>query len=291
MKPGAACIVALAALLPTPAAAQCGGFLEEPCPLDAPRWVGEFTSLSANALLGGVTAGVLQRIRGGSFPRAFVRGALGGSAVYAGKRIAAERFAGAGLLGREAAAVGLSIVRNAADAVPVLDRLVLPAGPVRLYVRPGARAVHAKLDALAFGWMLYGIAEPELSFDWSESLSAGAPVFFTDGTVIRTGADSAHAAGITESGVILVAGVPAFGPSFRARSLAHERVHVLQGDQVFAQWTDPLEDALLPGLPYGRTFDRYVDVGLSTGVLQLLGVLFPDYENRPWELEARFFAR
>lgn len=291
MKLRAACTVALAALLPSAAAAQCGGFLEEPCPLDAPRWAGEFTALSANALLGGLTAGVLQAFRGGDFAPAFVRGALGGAAIYGGKRIAAERFTGAGLLGREVAGVGSSMVRNAADGVPFLDRLILPAGPLRLYIGTAARTVHAKVDAITLGWLVYGVVEDELTLDWSESLSAGAPVFLTDGTVIRSTSDTLHSAGITQAGVIIVAGVPAFGAAFQRRVLAHERIHVLQGDHIFTTWTDPLENAVLPRLPGGRTFDRFADVGLTTTVLELLIPLFPDHGDRPWELESIFLVR
>src|SRR5688500_10942351 len=101
--------------------------------LTTPTWVGQFTVAGANALLSGVTAGVIQELRGGSFSDGFARGALGGVVIYAGKRVAMDRFAGAGLLGREVAAVGTSMVRNAADGVGLLDRVVLPVGPVRVY--------------------------------------------------------------------------------------------------------------------------------------------------------------
>jgi len=290
VRRGAACIVALAALLPTPAAAQCGGFLEDPCPLDAPRWVGEFTTLSANALIGGLTAGILQELRGASFAPAFVRGALGGAGVYAGKRIAAERFSGAGLIGRQVAAVGSSVVRNASDDVPALDRLILPVGPVRLYVTRSTGAVRPRIDALALGWTIYGVLEDEIDFDWSESLSAGAPVFVTRGKVIDRHHDG-QTTGLAESGIVIVAGVPAFGAAHRRRVLAHERVHIIQGDHIFTTWTDPLEDLVLPRLPGGNTFDRFADIGISTSVLSLLVPLIPKYDDRPWEMESTFLAR
>jgi hypothetical protein len=284
-------VVALLALLPAPASGQCSMFGEVQCPLDAPRWVGEFATLSANALVGGLTAGLARTLRGGSFGDGFVRGALGGAVVYGGKRLAAERFEGAGLAGREVAAVGSSMVRNAADGAPLLERLVLPFGPVRLYVRPAARSVRPKLDALALGWTLYGVLESELTFDLGSSLSAGAPVFATDGKVIRTSGDTLHAGGLAVSGVILLADVPAFGDVFLARALAHERVHVLQGDHIFTMWTDPLWEWVLPELPGGRVVDSIADVDLSSAVFRLMAVLFPDHDDRPWELEAAFLAR
>lgn len=84
-------------------------------------------------MLGGLTAGIVQRLRGGSFSDGFARGAVGGAVAYAGRRIAAERFDGAGLLGRQVGAVGASVVRNASERRPSLERLFFPAGPLHVY--------------------------------------------------------------------------------------------------------------------------------------------------------------
>ncbi len=94
----------------------------------APHWAGEFAILSGNAVLSGVTAGVVQKLRGGSFRDGFVRGLTGGGVIYLGKRVAAERFSGAGLLGREVASLGTSMVRNASEGYGLLDDVVLPVG-------------------------------------------------------------------------------------------------------------------------------------------------------------------
>src|SRR5437868_1015216 len=99
----------------------------------APRWVGEFTTLSANAAIGGLTAGIFQKVRGGSFKDGFTRGAFGGAIIYTGKWVAAKRISGGGLVGREITAVGTSIVRNASDGVGSLDRLILPVAIGRIY--------------------------------------------------------------------------------------------------------------------------------------------------------------
>ena len=79
----------------------------------APQWVGDVTFLGLNALTSGLSAGLLQVVRGESFTDGFARGALGGSVHYAGMRISAQRFDGAGLLGRQVSAAGISMVRNA----------------------------------------------------------------------------------------------------------------------------------------------------------------------------------
>ncbi|MGH7505042.1 MAG: hypothetical protein ACRELX_05310, partial [Longimicrobiales bacterium] len=196
------------------------------------------------------------------------------------------------LIGREVAAVGASMARNAAEGMGLLDRLILPAGPVRLEVWTDDRVrVRARVDALALTWTLYGIAERELSLDWGRSLSAGVPVFLTDGKVLRIGRDTVHAAGLTRSGVILLADVPAYGEAFRDRALAHEQVHVLQGDHLFTLWTDPLEDIVMNEFAATRGVGRYIDLGLSTDVMRLFVVLFPEHDERPWELESTFLAR
>ncbi|MGH7477889.1 MAG: hypothetical protein ACRELD_16625, partial [Longimicrobiales bacterium] len=61
-------------------------------------WLGELAFLGGNAALGGLTAGLLRAVRGGSFWEAFRNGFAGGALAYAGRRIAAEQVAGAGLL-------------------------------------------------------------------------------------------------------------------------------------------------------------------------------------------------
>lgn len=279
----------LALLLGRPLAAQCPIGVDE-CAQDAPRWVGEFASLSANALLGGVTAGVVRALHGGSFRDGFLDGLPGGAAVYAGKRVAAARFDGAGLLGRQLAAVGTSMVVNAGQDLPAFERLLLPLGPLRLDLAPGA-GWSLRLDAVAAGWIIYGIAEPELTFDRARSISGGTAIFRTSGKLISFGGNEPHAAGVTNAGVVYVADVPAYGGRVFERGLAHEVMHTLQQDFLAAAWTDPLVDALLDRTPATRLVARYVSVNLSTELLQAFGQLIPHHRDRPWEIEAIFFAR
>lgn len=306
-----AALIGIVAFAPS-AAGQClrgADPANTSCVDPAPRWAGEAATLGINVLVGGLTAGVIQHLRGGDFADGFTRGALGGGLVYAGKRVAAERFWGAGLMGRQVAAVGASVTRNAAFARPSLETVVLPLGPLRAVVtRAGSGAtlagtgtgagfsvavgglrIRPKLDAAAAAWIAYGIAEPELSFDAGESLSAGTPVFRTSGTVMKLSGGTL-AAGLTKSGVVMLSDVPAFGRTFAQRALRHERVHVIQQDQVFTIWTDPLEDWFASKLGAER-LNGWADANLSTELLELLGNLIEDHGDRPWELEAIFLAR
>ncbi len=277
------------ALLPAHAAAQCGA-RPEPCEVDAPRWTGELATLAANAFLHGVTSGTIRALKGGSFEEGFARGALGGAGVYAGKRIAAQRFDGAGLLGRQIAAVGASVTRNAIDGLQPLQRIVLPVGPARVHLR-GTHVDGVTVDAVAIGWIAWAVAEDGLDFDFGSTLSAGAPVFRTRNTVLSFGDDSVHAAGATSAGVILLADVPAFGETFEERAFAHERVHVLQQDQLQAIWLDPAESWLAARWQPARHANRWLDLNISTELLRTFGRFFPEHAERPWELESIFFAR
>jgi hypothetical protein len=275
--------------MPSGAAAQCPIGMDE-CVPGAPRWVGEFASLSANALLGGITSGVTRALGGGSFRDGFLDGLPGGAAVYAGKRLASERLDGAGLLGRQVAAVGTSMVVNAGEGAALFDRLLLPVGPIRLELAPGS-GWSLRLDPAALAWIIYGIAEPELTFDAGDSFSGGTAIFRTSGKLISFDGAEPHAAGVTKAGVVYVADVPAYGGRAFERALTHERIHAIQQDFFAAAWTDPLGRALLGRTRVTRRVAGVLTFNLATELLMGIGQLIPEHRDRPWEIESIFFAR
>jgi hypothetical protein len=293
-------LLSLAVLLPLCSArglsAQCLPSTIPPeeaaaCREHYPTWSGELASLGANALLGGLSSGIMQELRGGSFRRGFTRGVAGGAVIYVGKRLAVERFEGSGLMGRELAAVGGSMVRNAGEGVGVLERLYLPLGVARLELNTPTRKLQLTPDITALVWTLWAVTQSELTLDRSASFSSGTPVFRTDNKVLRTGSDTTHSSGITNSGVIYIAGIPSLGPVVSRKQLEHERMHVLQEDQLFLTIMDPVEELLLEQIPYlGRWADR-VDVNLSSELLRTLARWFPKHLERPWEAEAIFHSR
>lgn len=294
--PALAVVVVLCAAAVSPAAAQArcfGGDVDDPrgCRFSAPGWVGEFATLSANSVLGGLTAGFVRHLRGGSFRDGFLDGLVGGSASWLGKRIAATSAPGAGLVGRLVSATGASAVRNAGNAEPLFSRLTLPAGPVWLDVDTRKRGLRARVDPAALTWLIYGVAEEELTLDWGETLSAGTPIFRTDGKLMVLGRDSVHAAGVTRAGVVYLAAIPAYGPETLRRFLAHERTHVLQEDQLSILWTDPLAGWALQRVPGAGNVTRHVAFNFSTELMRLVNGLIAEHGDRPWELEAIFFAR
>ncbi|CAN5857302.1 hypothetical protein BH23GEM9_BH23GEM9_36520 [soil metagenome] len=291
-----AAVIAALLLAPARSFAQCPPPLlppdaAGPCEERYPSWAGELAVLGGNAVLGGLSAGVLHKLRGGSFGDAFLRGVAGGAVIYGGKRIAVERFGGAGLVGREVAAVGSSMVRNAGEGRGVLEQIVLPVGPARLYLQNSRPRVRVRADLMNIGWLIYAIHERELRFDAGMSISAGAPVFMADDRIVFTGSDTAHAHGITEAGLIVIANVPAFGRDYIRRVFEHERVHVLQMDQLFMTVTGPAEERAVAAVPGVRRLAPYIDVNLASSLLRLLNGVIPDFLDRPWETEAIFMSR
>jgi hypothetical protein len=283
--------VALAmSLAPTTALAQtfCPGGCPETLPgQPSEPWMseraqGHLTVLGVNAAIGGLTGGVRQWRGGGSFGDGFVRGALGGGVTYAGKVVVAQDAPGAGLLGRGLAATGSSITRNASDGRPSLERLILPVGPVRVRtdaVRGGLPVVSLDLVAAlsTVGVMVSGMGT-ELA--WGSTLGSGAAVFHATGWDDDWGWEARHYGGTI---VLRGDGVPS--ERFMRRALAHERVHLLQYDQAFILWSDPVEERLLArlGLPAA------LDLGLHAPLFLGLNLLIP-YELQPWEIEAHFVA-
>jgi hypothetical protein len=264
-------VVSLSVLLAVPAAARAQ---DSPEPRSREN---QAVALGANAILGGITAGIRQQRQGSSFWSAFARGALGGGVTYAGKRVAGEQFPGAGFLGREVAAVGSSMVLNAAEGRDLFERVTLPIGPLRLYLdQSTVRPVSVRVD-LAGALITAHVAMRSASFDWRRSLSAGAPVFIMHDA--SSAADGHATRGRHAAGVIQLQDDTA---ERMAASLAHEQVHVAQHDFAFIAWAKPIERRLMDRV-------RVLDLGLHVPVLGLLNWVVP-YEHQPWEWEAHVLS-
>lgn len=246
-------------------------------------WTEDLVMAGTNAILSGLVTGLFRTFSDeGSFGEGFRTGAAGGAVTYIGKRLAAKRFTGAGLLGRQIASVGGSLVSNARDGRGAFDRLTLQLGLGRLYWDRVESRVDFRPDIVTLYYTTVGVVSSRVGLDWSRSLSAGAPVFVTYGGA-TTLDDSA--AGRTFGGVVLM-DVNAELPLSRIG--AHERVHVIQYDQQLALWSEAAERGLAsmfgPGVAgaLGR-----VDLGI--GLLPFAPLL--DYlprDSNPIEIEANY---
>lgn len=232
--------------------------------------------LGWNALVGGVTAGLVAGVRGDPLVPALVAGAGGGALIYAGKRIAVDMSPGAGFLGRQVASVGGSMVGNAVAGRGGLDRVAFAFGPVRAYIGSEVAGVDWRLDVPAAAAAAWGLARGA-SLDVAESLSSGAVVLRGDGEFALPGTIFYRSA----------------RPERVSYVLAHEKVHILQYDQSFLSWGDPIEGWLARRYPSLRGPLGYLDFNLAP--LALAAVLgfyvWEDHDDQWWEREAIYLGR
>ncbi|MGK2963533.1 MAG: hypothetical protein ACSLFK_15540 [Gemmatimonadaceae bacterium] len=202
-----------------------------------------------------------------------MRGSAGGGGVFLGKCLIAQQRPLADWVGRGVAAVGSSIVSNAAAGRGSFEVVALPVGPFRVYRDNKARRTRVKLDlptALASG---YFSLRPNTSFRIETSLRHGILAF----------EDSVNWTARQAAGTVLLKPDPA------DERVAHELTHIAQYDFVATAWQAPLERTLLGFVPGGSTIHRYVDLGVLLPLWAALNAIVP-VQDRPWEKEASSFA-
>lgn len=216
--------VAVALLVPTGGAGQ------------GPQsdWLTETGIGAANVLVGGLTTAVTAWIRGEDVGNAFVQGSVGGAGVFVGKRVARERFDGAGLLGRQVAAVGSSVAANGGMGRGWLEEVWLPVGPLWVQASPGS-AHDLRLDLSNVAALAWAGTRPELEFDWGQSLSTGAAIFVARKHRILHGSDRVNGFALPGGAVL---GVGSRDPD---EVRAHEMVHVIQQDYLRQNVSRPVE--------------------------------------------------
>jgi hypothetical protein len=286
----AAPVSAAAQGAPATARTQASSVHLEPIPI--PHWVNSRSLLALNVLLGGVSAGVVAELRGGSFTKAFGNGAAGGIMTFLGKSVAARQFDGAGLVGRQLTAVGGAMVQNAALGLRPLDRMEFPIGPLDVLVDTRTRRLSARLDPIGATVIAIGVVHPRLRFDAEASLSAGVPVFRAREGMLCSPWSRQETSGLEIASVIFLAHLPELGSATQRTVFAHERVHTLQGDAFQAYWGRPLLEWLLPETSAWRNARPFLDVNLGDLLAELMdAALFQAYASRPGEIEAEALAR
>jgi hypothetical protein len=253
-----------------------------------PRWQTHTIALGINAALGGFTAGIARKSSGETFWDSFWRGALGGSVHYSGKVISARDFAGAGLLGRQTASLGSSMVRNASVGRGFVDQVVVPVGPVRIYIdRKSGTPVRTKLDLVTGIGTAYAAVHSRSGLDLNASLSSGALVF-TLPEEFAGWSQQAAAFG----GVIMYRENPQRTDAGLDWLLSHEIVHVAQHDFLTTIWSQPAESWLMGNVLGGpfATASRYIDLGLYRAITAPLTYYLIPTAHNPWEQEALFLG-
>lgn len=258
---------------------------ETPHQRDPAHWPGHMLALGVNTALGGLTAGIAQAWQGASFWKGFVRGAAGGSVAYSGKWTSSQDFFGSGFVGREVGALGASMVANASEGRALFERVVLPVGPVRLYVdRTAPAPLRARVDLPGAISTVYTAAQSDTKLEWASTLSSGAPVFIDTGEHSWLGRHTAGVISIRERQLS-----PEIRRSEMGSVLRHERIHLVQYDFSAIVWGEPVERWLLARAPYGVTLHRHAALGVDQALWGGVRFLIP-YDQQPWEWEARWFT-
>ena len=239
-----------------------------------------------NVAIGAATAGVWSAINHRPVARSVGRGALAGLGVFAGKRIIANGRSADWWIGRQLASIASSEVANAGRGAPVLDHFVLPAGPVRLHVnRRAKRKITPKIDVLSAGATAFVATREGTRFAWKESLATGTLAFLQPEVSENIGGSVLGVMTISE-----LAPNGDFPPLQSKRQImSHELIHNAQYDFIFSSISDPLQSILSAKSSVTRKLFRYVDVNLAAP-LQIAANGLIDYNDRPWEREARYLA-
>jgi hypothetical protein len=238
--------------------------------------------LAINGALGSVSAAMVALAKGKDPWRAALQGFGGGIALGAGKQIAGNRFDGAGLVGRQVAAFGTSLVRSATEDTLVL---LVPVGPMTFEIRPSAvDRVRPRVNVVSAGTMMYYIIRDDTRIDWNATLSAGAPVFRFPTETVST--RDGIIFGRMDFGTIVLGARPPIMDLQRHLTLPHESIHIAQYDFLDHALALPPERAILRKLGVGEGFLRHVDLGVVSVLLAGVLQMHMDYDDRPWEREA-----
>ena len=238
--------------------------------------------LAINGALGSFSAAMVALAKGKDPWRAALQGFGGGIALGAGKQIAGNRFDGAGLLGRQVAAFGTSLVRSATEDTLVL---LVPVGPVTMEIRPRAvDRVRPRVNVVSAGTLVYYIIRDDTRIDWNSTLSSGAPVFRFPTETVST--RDGIIFGRMDFGTILLGATPPIMDLQRQLTLPHESIHIAQYDFLDHALALPPERAILRKLGVGEGFLRHVDLGVVSMLLAGVLQMHMDYDDRPWEREA-----
>ena len=238
--------------------------------------------LAVNGALGGFSAAMFALARGKNPWRAAVVGFGGGVTMGAGKQLAGRRFDGAGLLGRQLAAVGTSVVRSASEDTIVA---ILPVGPMTFEIRPSAvDRVRPRVNLMSTATVLYYVIRADTRIDVGASLAAGTPVFRfpTETVTTRDGIIF----GRMDFGTIVLGTASSELEERQRMTLPHESIHVVQYDFLEQALSLPPERAILRKLGASEGFVRHVDLGIISVMLAGVLQMHMDYDDRPWEREA-----
>jgi hypothetical protein len=225
-----------------------------------------------NMALGAGTAGISELNAGRSFWKGALKGSLGGSAVFAGKCLVAQRSAVTDWIGNGVVGLGSSIVANASSGKSALREITIPIGPLLISRDNRTKHFSARVDvpdvaaATYFGMQSHNTWMPRQTFEHGS-------IFFED---FNGGED-------WQAGRVLL-----LRPHADEEAIAHELTHSAQASFVTIAWEEPLERKMLSAIPGGPWIHGHVELGVLSLVWAGLNSKLAVWD-RPWETEARSF--
>ncbi len=169
-------------------------------------------------------------------------------------------------------------------------RLLLPLGPVRLHWRPAENEAHFSLDVAGAGALVLAhLSSMDVQIEWGRSLRSGTPVLLA-----RDWNHDWGWHGRSSAGTMILRGdrdgASSFNPitgqdEFLRQVEAHERIHMIQYDQAWILWGEPMEERFMEWIGAGPELVRYADFSVHGLLFWGLGHLLP-YDHLPWEYEA-----
>lgn len=252
------------------------------------------TYLLANALMGGLSAGLHAVVTGHDPARAVEWGAAGGAVSYLGILTTTRNVGGTPVPGLLLTAAGGSIGRNAADGRPPFSRWILPLGPLYLELdtrpslRPGVRLSARRL----LGFVCF-LADDYYRLDPGESIARLTPVFAAGGVTaghenaLCSGLRGHSGAALARYGSIAATSEVLRGGQSGARIWPHEMGHVAQSirDDLLLNHGAARELSSALGVEGWLVIDMVTPLRWLSNGLQRLGPEDEQWQNSWYERE------
>jgi hypothetical protein len=194
--------------------------------------------------------------------------------VFGGKCLISQGRSVTDWIGRATVDVGSSVIVNTSSGRGSVETISLAIGPVRLSARPDRSRGGFSVDIPTLSAAIYFATRNGSSFDLGESIRRNALVISRE----------------PGQGNLAAAGSIYFSRGFTIDSRAHELTHVAQSDMLEIIANEPVEEWGLSHVPWGKSLHRFVDFGVTYPLWALANGEI-SHERRPWETEARYFAK
>lgn len=230
--------------------------------------------IAANIGIGAIAGGVSSLIRGKPIARGLIGGAAGGLIVFSGKCLVGQGRSATDWIGRATVDLGSSVITNTSSGEEPFRTIALAVGP--FHVTTGSKFIPERIsvDLPTLIAATYFTTRKGSAFELRESLRRNALV------VVREPGQGNRA----------IAGTLYLSRGVTIDGRAHELTHVAQSDMLGTIVSEPIERWALSRTGWGKTLHRFIDLGVAYPLWAVANRQL-EHEKRPWEAEARYFAK